>query len=726
MSEPTDNGAPEEFSQEFTTDAQPPADERVEDVSEGERTEAASEPGAETAGEQTERPLATLRIEIAVVAGDLSISGGASQARLSVDDEDEYEGYAHDLMASAHGNLVRIARVPADAELFVPDGAEVVIGSLNGDLTADGLDGLIEINRQQGDVEARDIAALFIHHMDGDLDGAHLGDLRVRHISGAVTLDDILSAPLFEHIDGDFEGRHLAGFEMKGSIGGDAEFDHCEYVAINGAIGGDLEISQCPGNVLLGPTGGDLAVSDVGALRFGPVGGDAVIERVAGELRGEVIGGDARLRDIGGPVRINVVSGDLQAKNIPSGLGAVQVGADAALDTPIASQAEYRIRAGGDILFRVRGEINARFVAQSGGEIRTRLPLTVERGRRRNLVGVLGDGSATVTLHSGGDIVLTASDGGDPERGSHSSDFDFRDFGDFGDFGAMASDFAERFASNFGPGFARDVASAFADAGASWFGARRGRRSRPGPQGRGDNTMTDDTTNRPTDDEQTGPDANPSDPTGQSNARTWEGSVGQHRFRVRVEREPGRAGFHFKGPYTDEHEGAEGAREFNLQWERGAGARTSGEYEQRLNEMRDRAEQVARQAAEEARKFADAAAKRARETDWEAVGREVRTTIERAMSDLEEAFNRVRGDWGGPSRSTGGAGASAGATGGSQRVRIEQDDNNDVFGEGASASSSASAMSQDDRDAQRRDILEQLRSGAITLDEAERRLNSLR
>ncbi len=133
-------------------------------------------------------------------------------------------------------------------------------------------------------------------------------------------------------------------------------------------------------------------------------------------------------------------------------------------------------------------------------------------------------------------------------------------------------------------------------------------------------------------------------------------NVAGRKFRVRVQNGPNRAGFQFKGPFTPEEE--EQAREFNLEWERGRGAHASGEYSEQLDALRDRAEQLARRAGEEARKYADAAAKRARETDWDAVGREVRTTIERAMGDLEEAFGKVRREWeprgGGSSSSTGG------------------------------------------------------------------------
>lgn len=204
--------------------------------------------------------------------------------------------------------------------------------------------------------------------------------------------------------------------------------------------------------------------------------------------------------------------------------------------------------------------------------------------------------------------------------------------------------------------------------------------------------------------------------------RTFEGNVAGRKFRVRVKNGPNRAGFQFKGPFTPESE--EAAREFNLDWERGRGARASGEYSEQLDALRDRAEQLAHRAGEEARKYAEAAAKRARETDWDAVGREVRTTIERAMSDLEEAFGRVRKDWeprGGGASSTGDAGARP--SGGAQRVRIEQDDQpaaEQAWGAGAAPSGAQ------DADAVRRQVLEELRNGRISLDEAERRLNNLR
>lgn len=215
--------------------------------------------------------------------------------------------------------------------------------------------------------------------------------------------------------------------------------------------------------------------------------------------------------------------------------------------------------------------------------------------------------------------------------------------------------------------------------------------------------------------------ATPDDERDEADERVWEGGLGRHRFRVRWDRGPGRAGIHFQGPFTDDEDPDAMGRppqDFHFGWERGQGPRMSGEYEDRLNDLRDKAERVARRAAEQAQEYAERATRRARETDWEGIGREVRSAIERAMDDLEDTFNQLRRDW--DSRRGSGRPPAGERPSGAQRVRIEHDDEPDAMG------ASAAAASRDDVDAQRRAILEELRNGAITLDEAERRLSDLR
>jgi hypothetical protein len=219
--------------------------------------------------------------------------------------------------------------------------------------------------------------------------------------------------------------------------------------------------------------------------------------------------------------------------------------------------------------------------------------------------------------------------------------------------------------------------------------------------------------------------------TGTAGPRTWEGSFGGHRFRVKWDRGPERTAFHFQGPVPEGEDdpdavGGPYSRTFGVEWERGRGPRTYGEYEERLREIGDKAEKVARRAAEQAQRYAERASQRARETDWEAVGREVRTAIEKAMRDLEDAFSQVRGEW--ETRRPGGSGTSSGSRPAAQRVRIEQDDiveETGTTGYGATQATPAADTTRD-REAERREILEQLRTGAIGIEEAERRLNALK
>jgi hypothetical protein len=208
-------------------------------------------------------------------------------------------------------------------------------------------------------------------------------------------------------------------------------------------------------------------------------------------------------------------------------------------------------------------------------------------------------------------------------------------------------------------------------------------------------------------------------------SRTWEGSIGGQRFRVRWDRAPGRANFHFQGPVPEHMErddlGSHSAHDIHFEWEKGQGAHMYGEYEERLNDLRQKAEKAAKKAAEQAQEYAEKATKRARETDWEAIGRDVRSAVEKAMSELEASFSQLRREW--DTRRGNGSGSAGGGSkpGSAQRVRIEYDDD-----EHASASAAGSEPSQDDLDSQRRTILEKLRSGELSLDEAERRLNDLR
>ena len=581
-----------------------------------------------------------LRVEIDVVDGDLMLRGGVPHVLL----RGHGERTPHEQIEN-NGDVLRFSRLEGDTELAVPDGSEVLVRRINGNLDAAQLDSLLLVQRVDGEVELDGVAICDLVHTSGDLKAYGGGSLRVQTVDGEVEIRDYAEQPVLGHIGGDLEATDLPGLGVRGAVGGDVTLDHCGEVLLVGTIGGDLSAQGSVVTIRASAIGGDVDISSVRGATLAAIGGDLRVASASEGLDVSSVGGDATIQGAGAAVRLSTVGGDLVISDAPGGISAQRVGGDAELDTALGAGAEYTIRASGDITLRVRGEVNARFVAQtSGGEIRTQLPLTVERGRRRNLVGVIGRGDATVTLHSGGDIAITATDRFEEEH--HMGD----------DFGGRAASEDER---------------------------------------------------------------------EEGDERVWEGGLGRHRFRVRWDRGPGRAGVHFQGPFTEDDDPdamGHSPRDFHFGWERGQGPRMSGEYEERLNDLRDKAERVARRAAEQAQEYAERAARRARETDWESIGREVRSTIERAMEDLEDTFGQFRRDWDtrrGPDRPPTGERPS-----GAQRVRIEYDDEPDAPGApGASASAGAS---RDEVEAQRRAILEDLRNGSITLDEAERRLNALR
>jgi hypothetical protein len=96
------------------------------------------------------------------------------------------------------------------------------------------------------------------------------------------------------------------------------------------------------------------------------------------------------------------------------------------------------------------------------------------------------------------------------------------------------------------------------------------------------------------------------------------------------------------------------------------------------------------------------------------------------MGELEETFGQFRRDFDqrrGPSDQ---GAARPGST--AQRVRIEHDEEGegDAYSPDFSAGQQSATGATGDVEGQRRVILEELRNGSITLDEAERRLSALR
>jgi hypothetical protein len=213
--------------------------------------------------------------------------------------------------------------------------------------------------------------------------------------------------------------------------------------------------------------------------------------------------------------------------------------------------------------------------------------------------------------------------------------------------------------------------------------------------------------------------------------KTWEGSFGRSRFRAQWNREPGHVWFHFQGPFAEENDpdgmGTPFTPDFGFDWERGHGAHTYGEYDERLDDFREKTEKAARSTAERASRYAKRATQHVRDRNWDAMEHDVRSAMDKAVSELEEMLKKLRHDWEKRQEEAQSASGKKGPQ--AQRVPVEYDTPVETPADesvaGVRGTPSTSPFTYQERDTLRRAILVELSTGQISLEEAERRLRDL-
>ncbi len=150
-------------------------------------------------------------------------------------------------------------------------------------------------------------------------------------------------------------------------------------------------------------------------------------------------------------------------------------------------------------------------------------------------------------------------------------------------------------------------------------------------------------------------------------------------------------------------------------------------FEQRMRDLSERSSRAMRKAAEKAREYGEKAAQKARETDWEAVGREVRTAIEKTVSEIDSAFKEIIKEFQSePAKATETDSESTAKKTYDSSVKhipIEKDEPSDVAAQATIKVDDTAVASLEER---RRTILEQLKDGAISIEEAQKQLGALK
>ncbi len=172
-------------------------------------------------------------------------------------------------------------------------------------------------------------------------------------------------------------------------------------------VGGDAKVTDLGGALELGAIGGDLVVRNAQNVQIGAVGGDMRLKWATGDVTVKAIGADAAIREVCGAVTVGAVGSDLYLQNVDGSCLIDRVGSDLVLNTDFTPGNEYRFRAGGDILCRVRAEASARFVVPLDMAVDLDVDADVsdsEDGEHQ--IVRIGEGSAEIVIEDGEELRL--------------------------------------------------------------------------------------------------------------------------------------------------------------------------------------------------------------------------------------------------------------------------------------------------------------------------------
>ena len=154
-----------------------------------------------------------------------------------------------------------IFKATTDLRLMVPEGAEIRVGNVRGDLLVKGVRGDISIGEISGDA-----ILLNLSHVKA---GTIRGDLSAKNVDGTLNLETVYGDAVVRNINGE---------------------------VASGKVYGDCAVYYVTGNVLLGQCMGDINLKTVN--------GDVLVNRGHRDANLRNMGGLCRLKDIQGDIRL--------------------------------------------------------------------------------------------------------------------------------------------------------------------------------------------------------------------------------------------------------------------------------------------------------------------------------------------------------------------------------------------------------------------------------------
>lgn len=198
------------------------------------------------------------------------------------------------------------------------------------------------------------------------------------------------------------------------------------------SIAGDASIRGLLGGIEIKEIHGDLSIRDAGAISIDTIHADFSLRGAKGNLYIKNAQGDVSIRDVDGHVTLDSVADDLALRGARGNIK-VNVGDDVVVYLEPKTDGSYDVNAGDDILLVLPKNANAT-VSMQGDSIDVDWSGIEKDEDATKRVVVLGDGSAKISLHAGGDVRLTnKADAGESadEFGNFAGlNFDWSGFGE--------------------------------------------------------------------------------------------------------------------------------------------------------------------------------------------------------------------------------------------------------------------------------------------------------
>ena len=209
---------------------------------------------------------------------------------------------------------------------------------------------------------------------------------------------------------GDVSVSGVLGRVNVSSASGDVNIANSGEVRIVSASG-DVHVAGCQGELNVSTASGDVTIGNIkGKVKLQTSSGDFDIKKIDGDLALSTASGDADIYMVDN-VDFSGVSGSVHMNEVFGSVDASSSSGEIFVECEPEGEGDFKIStSSGDVVLKFKKPLPGGFkldAETSSGDITAYLPIDISRISRNRLVGVVGDGKNSVSIHTAsGDIKL--------------------------------------------------------------------------------------------------------------------------------------------------------------------------------------------------------------------------------------------------------------------------------------------------------------------------------